>query len=191
MTPRAYSDTLLHRTRPAVAAQMLRRYAIAKALCAFIRRLRPAIQTLTCISRDIIRVPATGTRSLLNRSLTPRRGRTLNLATPSLAPLESASTRRGAAAPRNDRTKVRRSIPRHPSVSPKWRRRARSRRRSRPLRAVPLRGIGGHLSVVAGLRDRDVGASRRRSARSQGRRRAVKRGCPSVARARRRAARSS
>ncbi len=33
---------------------------------------------------------------MLNRSSTPRRGRTLNLATPSLAPLESASTRRAS-----------------------------------------------------------------------------------------------
>ncbi len=33
------------------------------------------------------------TRSSPNRSSTPRRGRSLNLATPSLAPLESASTR--------------------------------------------------------------------------------------------------
>ncbi len=41
-------------------------------------------------------------------------------------------------------------------------------------------GDRGHPSVVAGWRDRDVRASRRRSARSQGRRRAVKRGCPSV-----------
>ncbi len=46
----------------------------------------------------------------------------------------------------------------------------------------------GHPSVVAGWRDRDVRASRRRSARSQGRRRAVKHGCPSVARAQRRGA---
>ncbi len=59
----------------------------------------------------------------------------------------------------------------------------RSRRRSRPLRAVPPRGSGGHPSVVAGWRDRDVRASRRRSARSQGRRRAVKQKCPSVPRA--------
>ena len=34
--------------------------------------------------------------SLPNRSSTPRKGRTLNLATPSLAPLESASTRRAS-----------------------------------------------------------------------------------------------
>jgi hypothetical protein len=44
-------------------------------------------------------------------------------------------------------------------------------------------GPGGRPSVVAGWRDRDVRVSRRRSARSQGRRRAVKQGCPSVARA--------
>ncbi len=43
-------------------------------------------------------------------------------------------------------------------------------------------GDGGRPSVVAGWRDRDVRVSRRRSARSQGRRRAVKQGCSSVAR---------
>jgi len=42
----------------------------------------------------------------------------------------------------------------------------------------PAAGGRGHPSVVAGWRDRDVRVSWRRSARSQGRRRAVKHGCP-------------
>ncbi len=95
----------------------------------------------------------------------PGGGRSLNLATPCLAPLESASARR---------TSMPGSLPTTLTT---------------PSGLFQKRGIGGHPCVVAGWRDRDVKASRRRSARSQGRRRAVKQGCPPVARPRHRAGR--
>ena len=82
-------------------------------------------------------------RSSLKRSSTPRRGRTLNLAMPSLAPLESASTRRGLLPHTMTTLKFGArflSITRfHRSGGAGL----HSRRRSRPLRDVPLRGTGG------------------------------------------------
>ncbi len=131
---------------------MLRHYAGAKPLFAFTRNPQPITQA-RCRGR------ATETGPLVIRSLTPRRGRSLNLATLSLAPLESAATRRASM----------------PGFVPDD--------AHGPSGMSRCGGPGGHPSVVAGLRDMDVRASRRRSARSQGRRRAVKQGCPSVARA--------
>ncbi len=165
---------------------MIRRYAVAKALFAFTRHLQPITQrSLSARYRPAARWPRRVLRSTAARH--SGGGRSLNLATLSLAPLESASTRRGLLSHAMTALKF---GARFLSITRFYRSGGaglRSRRRSRPLWVVPLRGTGGHPSVVAGWRDMDVRASRRRSARSQGRRRAVKQGCPSVARAKQRA----